>query len=121
MTTPDLDRLAREATDAFYSHDPMLDTEEDRWLAVARWTRDEIDIVIPHQVSIAMNRKLMDTLRLPIEKSHVLVEHLGNTASTTVPVTLAHAAQSGRLRPGMKVLLVGVGSGVSVGLATLVW
>ncbi|MBI3071415.1 MAG: ketoacyl-ACP synthase III [Deltaproteobacteria bacterium] len=85
------------------------------------WRRGDIDLVIPHQVSVGANVELMSALRLPEHLAHVVVTDFGNTASTTIPVTLALAERAGKLQAGMKVLLVGVGSGVSVGLATLIW
>ncbi len=93
----------------------------DALLERSGWRREDVDLVIPHQVSLAAHRKLMETLRLPLERAHSVVGEFGNTASTTVPVTLAHAAQSGRLKPGMKVVIAGIGSGVSVGLCSLIW
>lgn len=90
-------------------------------LEASGWTRDDIDVVIPHQVSLVATARGMDALGLPRERAHVVVQEYGNTASTAVPLALARAADSGRLEPGSKVLIAGLGSGVSIGLATMVW
>ncbi len=93
----------------------------ERVLERSGWTKDDVDLVIPHQISVPATTRIFGELGLPLEKCHLVIDRFGNTAATTVPVALAHAAETGRLRPGMKVVLAGLGSGVSVGFASLVW
>lgn len=93
----------------------------ERLLERSGWTRDSVDLVIPHQISVPATQKIFGDLGLPLEKCHLVIDRFGNTAATTVPLALAHAVETGRLRPGMRVVLAGLGSGVSVGFASLVW
>jgi acyl-CoA:acyl-CoA alkyltransferase len=93
----------------------------DRLLEKSGWTRDDVDLVIPHQISVPATKAIFAGLSIGLDRCHLVIDRFGNTAATTVPVALAHAAETGRLRPGMKVVLAGLGSGVSAGFASLVW
>jgi 3-oxoacyl-[acyl-carrier-protein] synthase III len=93
----------------------------DRLLEKSNWRREDVDLIVPHQISLPANLKVLEAMRMPIEKCHLVVDQYGNTASTTLPLALAHGVQTGRLKPGMKVVLAGIGSGVSAGFASLIW
>lgn len=93
----------------------------ERLLEKTGWTRDEIDLVVPHQISVRANAEVLRATGIPASKCHLVIDTFGNTAATTLPLALAHAAQTGKLLPGMKVVLAGLGSGVSVGFAAMVW
>ena len=75
--------------------------------------RGEIDLFVFHQA----NRFMLDTIRqvcaLPEERFYVSLEDVGNTVSSTIPIALRRAEDEGRLRPGMTVMLLGFGVGLS--------
>jgi len=87
----------------------------------AHLSLDQIDLVVPHQA----NQFMLDTIRkklgVPAEKFVVELGEFGNTVSSTIPIALTVAAQKGKLRPGMKVLLVGFGVGYSWGATVVNW
>ncbi len=94
----------------------------DRLLEKSNWTRDDIDLVIPHQVSRPANLKtICERCGIPEEKMVMTLGECGNTGSTALPLALAKAVETGRLEPGMKVWLAGIGSGISHGFASMVW
>jgi acyl-CoA:acyl-CoA alkyltransferase len=93
----------------------------DRVLERSGWSKASVDLVIPHQISVPATKAIFGNIGIPLEKCHLVIDRFGNTAATTVPVALAHAVETGRLKPGMRVVLAGLGSGVSVGFASLVW
>ncbi len=94
----------------------------DKLLEKSNWSKDDIDLVIPHQVSRPANLKtICDSCGIPEEKMVMTVGEYGNTASTALPLALANAVETGRLQPGMKVWLAGFGSGISFGFASMVW
>ncbi len=94
----------------------------DRLLEKSNWSKDDIDLVIPHQVSLSANIKSMvDSCGIPQEKMVITLGEYGNTASTALPLALAKAVETGQLEPGMKVWLAGFGSGISLGFASMVW
>ena len=65
--------------------------------------------------------RVRDALGVPPEKFVIDLAETGNTVSSTVPIALARAAASGRLKPGMKVLVSGFGVGLSWGTAVIEW
>ena len=80
---------------------------------------DGIDLFVFHQA----NKFMLDTIRkvnmIPRGKFYVDMEDTGNTVSSTIPIALVRAMEKGVLRPGMKVMLMGFGVGLSWG-ATIV-
>jgi 3-oxoacyl-[acyl-carrier-protein] synthase-3 len=46
---------------------------------------------------------------------------VGNTVSASIPIALCDAERAGRLQPGMRVMLVGFGVGLSWGACLVNW
>ena len=88
-------------------------------LAKNNLNRDDIDLYVFHQA----NKFMLDTIRkvngLPRDKFYVNLENTGNTVSSTIPIALKQLEDAGKLEPGMKVMLMGFGVGLSWG-ATIV-
>jgi 3-oxoacyl-[acyl-carrier-protein] synthase-3 len=81
----------------------------------------DVDLLILHQSNLRMIEAIMKDLGLPMEKTVTTVETYGNTAAASIPLTLHKAEESGRLRPGSRVVLCGFGGGLSWGTALLEW
>lgn len=75
---------------------------------------DGIDLVIPHQAS-RMGLKLSSGMRWAPDKVVRTLERFGNVIAASIPLTLHHAVETGRLRRGMRTLLIGTGAGLSIG------
>lgn len=77
--------------------------------------RDDIDLFVFHQA----NKFMLDTIRkvngLPKDKFYIDLEDTGNTVSSTIPIALKRAMDKGRIRSGMKVMVMGFGVGLSWG------
>ena len=88
-------------------------------LARNNLTHGDIDLYVFHQA----NKFMLDTIRkangLPRDKFYVNLETTGNTVSSTIPIALKQLDDAGRLKPGMKVMLMGFGVGLSWG-ATII-
>ncbi len=84
-------------------------------------TRDDIDLFVFHQA----NKFMLDTIRkvnlIPRDKFYVNLEDTGNTVSSTVPIALKRAEAACKLKPGMKVMIMGFGVGLSWGGTILYW
>ena len=78
-------------------------------------TRDDVDFFVFHQA----NKFMLDTIRkvtgLSKDKFYVNLEDTGNTVSSTIPIALKRAESEGKLRTGMKVMVLGFGVGLSWG------
>ncbi|GAA4444453.1 3-oxoacyl-ACP synthase III family protein [Phytohabitans houttuyneae] len=92
-----------------------------RFLADRSVPRDAVAHLVPHQANGVMLDELGAALDLPAATVHRTVETYGNTGAASVPVTLDHAARAGRIRAGERVLLLGFGGGMAVGMALLTW
>lgn len=81
----------------------------------------DLDLVILHQSNLRMIEAIMAALGLPMERAVTTVESYGNTAAASIPLTLNRALETGRLRPGSRVMLCGFGGGLSWGAALFEW
>ena len=81
----------------------------------------DFDRFICHQVGSTHRRKLYETLGLDLAKDHSTFETLGNTGSVALPATLAAAVETGAVREGDRVGLLGIGSGLNCLMLALEW
>lgn len=81
----------------------------------------QVDLFVFHQANKFMLTHLAKKVGVPSEKLYVCMENSGNTVSATIPIALGDAIRNGVAKPGMKVMLVGFGVGLSWGglIATL--
>lgn len=84
------------------------------------WDFDDVELVVPHQVTRSITERIMRIVGLPVEKAMITVDKYGNTAAASIPLALADAVKEGRVKQGSKVMLVGGASGFSVGVITVV-
>jgi len=81
------------------------------------FTFDDYARVLVHQVTLPYLQRFVEVAGVPVDKLVVTVGELGNMASATMGVQLARVKPE--LSAGDRVLLVGLGGGVS--LMTMVW
>jgi 3-oxoacyl-[acyl-carrier-protein] synthase-3 len=82
---------------------------------------EEIDLLVPHQANIRIIDATAKHAGIPAEKVVVTVDRYGNTSAASIPMALAHAEATGRLKPGMVVMLVAFGAGFTWGAAVIRW
>lgn len=85
--------------------------------AAAGVAPETVDWLVPHQANIRIIESTAKKMGLPMERVIVTVDHHGNTSAASVPLALDEAMRSGRIQPGQKVLLEGVGGGFTWGAA----
>lgn len=93
----------------------------DNVLAQANLTREQVDLLIPHQANIRIIDGAADRLGLEKDRVVVNIERYGNTAAASIPLTLEEAVSTGRLKPGMLAALVGFGGGFTFGACLIRW
>ncbi len=84
-------------------------------------TVDDVDVYVPHQANIRIIDHAARKLGFPPEKVVVNVQKYGNTSSGSIPLALADAAADGLLKPGAKVLMTGMGAGLTWGSGLIEW
>jgi 3-oxoacyl-[acyl-carrier-protein] synthase-3 len=76
------------------------------------WSRASVERVITHQVGAAHRKLLLEALGLDATRDFPTFPHLGNVGSVSLPLTLSLAQEAGVARPGQRVALLGIGSGL---------
>jgi len=75
----------------------------------------DIDMVVPHQASVAMPI-VMEKLGVPKDKFINEVKEFGNMVSASVPLALAHGLESGKIKSGDIILLIGTAAGLTTNI-----
>jgi len=84
-------------------------------------TGQDIDMFFFHQANMRINQYIQDQLGIPDEKIVHNIQRYGNTTAATIPILLAEAEASGKLRRGMKIAMIAFGSGFTWGGAIADW
>ena len=82
---------------------------------------NDLDLVVCHQA----NARIIDHIAKKLKAREGLfyknMERYGNTSAASIPIALDELAERGDLRPGMRVLTVGFGGGLTWAGALLKW
>jgi 3-oxoacyl-[acyl-carrier-protein] synthase-3 len=84
-------------------------------------TRDDIDLFFFHQANLRINQYIAQQIGIGEDKLVSNIQRYGNTTAATIPILLAEAEQSGRLKRGMKIAMVAFGSGFTWGAVIADW
>jgi 3-oxoacyl-[acyl-carrier-protein] synthase-3 len=90
-------------------------------LRQAGLTVDNVDQFVFHQANLRIISSVQKQFGIPDEKTFVNIEKYGNTSAASVPMALAEAVGSGRIKPGDRVLMVAFGAGYTAGGAVVEW
>jgi 3-oxoacyl-[acyl-carrier-protein] synthase-3 len=99
----------------------VLDEVARETVAAAGMRLEDVDWLIPHQANVRILEATARKLGLPMERLVVTVDHHGNTSAASIPLALDEFVRAGKIRPGHRVLMQGVGGGFTWGatLATM--
>jgi 3-oxoacyl-[acyl-carrier-protein] synthase-3 len=99
--------------------DAGLDVSKLAWgdAEAAGWL--DADCYIIHQVSQVHTSMLCERLGIDINKVPLTFPFLGNVGPASVPITLSREADS--LKPGDRVILMGMGSGINAAATEIIW
>ncbi|GAB3223144.1 ketoacyl-ACP synthase III [Algoriphagus aestuariicola] len=84
-------------------------------------SKDDIDLLIPHQANLRISQYVQQKLGLPDEKVFNNIMYLGNTTAGTIPIALSQAWEQGKLKEGDLVCLAAFGSGFTWASVLLRW
>jgi 3-oxoacyl-[acyl-carrier-protein] synthase-3 len=85
------------------------------------WSDRQIALYAPHQVGARHMAAVTKALNITPAKLFLNFPTLGNIGPAALPISLAQAAEAGRLRPGDHVGLLGIGSGLNCSMMSVTW
>ena len=85
------------------------------------WTSSNVDFVIGHQVGARHFKMLFEMFKLDQARSFVTYPFLGNIGPASVPLTLAMAVERNLVKPGYRLGLMGIGSGLNCSMMQIDW
>jgi 3-oxoacyl-[acyl-carrier-protein] synthase-3 len=85
----------------------------DNVLQAAKLTDKDVDLYLFHQATLKMLQQLQQRMGVSEQRLPVVLNDCGNTVSSTIPILIDTLRRDGRLKPGMRSMLVGFGVGWS--------
>jgi 3-oxoacyl-[acyl-carrier-protein] synthase-3 len=82
--------------------------------------KSDIDLVVPHQAS-GFGVRVYTRYGFDEDKIVNVVAEQGNCVAASIPMALVSALQSGRIKSGDNIMLIGTGAGLSIGGLILRW
>lgn len=92
-----------------------------RILDKAELSPDDIAYFVCHQANFRILQKVAKNLGVSEGKFFVNLGNLGNTSAASIPLALDEMNREGLLKPGMKLVLVGFGAGLTWGASLIEW
>lgn len=87
----------------------------DEIVDAAGLSKDDIDLLIPHQASKLAMHFMKNNLGFKAEKVMDIYSNHGNQVAASIPTAFHEAIVQNRLKKGMKALLIGSSAGISLG------
>ncbi|MFJ7508386.1 beta-ketoacyl-ACP synthase III [Peribacillus simplex] len=84
-------------------------------------TKEDVDLLVPHQANIRIMEASRERLGLPPEKMTKTVHKYGNTSSASIPMALVEEMEAGRIKDNDLIVMVGFGGGLTWGAIALRW
>lgn len=88
---------------------------------IDRYGRDQIGVIIPHQVNQRIIESAMEQLGMSMDLVFSNIDRYGNTSAASVPIALREAYDAGRLQKGKLVVMPAFGAGMAWGHLLLRW
>jgi len=85
------------------------------------WANDDMDCFVGHQVGVAHETLLKQTLRIENCPTFATYRYLGNTGASALPVTLNIFDEQKKIPSGSNVGLLGIGSGLNSIMLGVKW
>ncbi len=88
---------------------------------VLGWVIHDLDHIVIHQVSKAHTDSFISKFGVDPARVYRIFPMLGNIGPASIPTVLSRIVDEGRVRPGDKIALMGIGSGLNCSMAEVVW
>lgn len=90
-------------------------------LAHNNLTKEDIDLLIPHQANLRIAQAVQEKFGLTDDKVFNNIQKYGNTTAASIPLALSEAWEEGRFKDGDLVCLAAFGAGFTWGSALIRW
>lgn len=120
-TTQTTGYLRMEGREVFKHAVSMITDVVEDCFAQANITAKDLNWFVPHQANKRIIEASAKKLGLEPEKVIITVNEHGNTSAASVPLALAHAVNTGRVKKGDLVMLEAMGGGFTWGAILLKW
>jgi 3-oxoacyl-[acyl-carrier-protein] synthase-3 len=90
-------------------------------LQKAGLTKDQLDLLVPHQANIRIIEGAMKRLEIGPERVVINLDRFGNTSTASIPLALTEAVSEGRIKDGDNLVLVSFGAGLVWAGVALRW
>ena len=84
-------------------------------------TKEDIDLIIPHQANSRIVDSAAKRLKLTPDKIMIDLDKYGNTSGGSIPIAMCEAAEQGRYHKGENVVIVGFGAGLTWASMIIKW
>jgi 3-oxoacyl-[acyl-carrier-protein] synthase-3 len=88
-------------------------------MRVCELSKDDVKLIVPHQVNQRIIDSAMEKLEMGPEKAHVNIDRYGNTSAASIPIALDEAWRAGKVQPGDNIVFVAFGAGLTWANAVL--
>ncbi len=85
------------------------------------YDREDIDMIIPHQMNARIIESAAKRLDIPLDKIFMNLDKYGNTSAATIPIALDEANRQGVIKRGDLLSLVTFGGGLTWASALVKW
>ncbi|MEV8335054.1 beta-ketoacyl-ACP synthase III [Streptomyces niveus] len=121
-TVPDEDLYFRmEGRQVFHQAVTHMGDSAIRLLDRIGWDKASVNHLVGHQANVRILKSLARYLDLPEDRAVINIDRVGNTSAASIPLALADAAVSGRLKPGDRVLMTAFGGGLTWASTAIIW
>lgn len=84
-------------------------------------TKEQIDLLIPHQANLRISEYIQKKLDLPNDRVFNNIQKYGNTTAASIPIALSEAWEQGKVKEGDLLCFAAFGSGFTWGSAFVRW
>jgi 3-oxoacyl-[acyl-carrier-protein] synthase-3 len=84
-------------------------------------TKEDIDLLVPHQANLRISQYIQEKLLLPDAKVYNNIMRYGNTTAASIPIALSEAWAEGKIKENDLICLAAFGSGFTWASALIRW
>ncbi len=84
-------------------------------------TKEDIDLLVPHQANLRISNYIQAKLGLPEEKVYNNIMRYGNTTAGSIPIAMSEAWEEEKIKENQLVCLAAFGSGFTWASALIRW